>query len=829
MRLWRNACMIWMGVIFLFGITDAEARVIDPPAGNMAYQVGADEEITLHVNTTPDPGQTPALEWFVFTTSRTLSDIYIISEDSIQAYDSKLELAAFTYPFSHAAPTQPITTLKLSDIGLFPGDTLYYAYAYTPSDLNHISIRNVVTISITAADEGLIPFTSDTEIKGFLKRALRNITEPWTDVFGGGAYAPAPPGPPAPEPEGDAFESAQTVSGTNLQEEKVDEADLIKTDGSYLYIAPLYLGDTYRPVPDFLGTGNPSGDQAEPEIRVLRLAENPPSAVPVGGIPLDRHETVVNGLYLLSRQNTDSKNLLVTIGGRPEDLWGFWGMPYIWNSGKTEVVLYDVEAPATPRLVTRLALDGFLISSRMVGNTLYLVTRFTPKPVGYDFHPYWEDDQATNEILLEWTGLPELLPQFSVNGIYRGPLINTDHCYRTRESNTEYTTPNIITVTAIDIHDPENPVSRSFIGNAETFYMSANSLYIADTVYHGGTYAGIPELDAYTRSTTIHKFALEPEGPEYRGTGSVPGNLGWEADKKPFRMSERGEILRIASSIGRTSDGSASTRLTMLKETEAESDQLLSETAHIDGIGEEGERLYAVRYAGRYGYLVTFRVTDPLYIFDLSDPENPIQVGELHIDGYSDYLHPISETLLLGIGKDAVPATTATDFGGRGAWYQGVKLSLFDISNPADPREVDSEIIGKRGTESDVLYDHHALAYLPPGNGRPARLALPVQLHEASDGMSTYPWEYFEWTHTGLYMFDIEAPSLGGLNNAETGDIRPRGRIVAEHSSEEGPYFRWGFGWTDRAVIQGEAVHYIHNTGVWSANWGAGESGRGPQ
>ncbi|MCP4692304.1 MAG: hypothetical protein GY859_29940, partial [Desulfobacterales bacterium] len=176
--------------------------------------------------------------------------------------------------------------------------------------------------------------------------------------------------------------------------------------------------------------------------------------------------------------------------------------------------------------------------------------------------------------------------------------------------------------------------------------------------------------------TDLHKFNLTENGPVYRGSGSAPGNLGWEEDKKPFRMSHYNGVMRVATSLGDDWSGTSTTRLTLLRENPAATGDVLEEISHIDGIGEAGERLYAVRFLGARAYMVTFRVTDPVYVFDLSDPENPLQKGELHIDGYSDYLHPIGETLLLGIGKDAVPDDGSNDFGGRGAWYQGVKLSL---------------------------------------------------------------------------------------------------------------------------------------------------------
>jgi len=294
-------------------------------------------------------------------------------------------------------------------------------------------------------------------------------------------------------------------------------------------------------------------------------------------------------------------------------------------------------------------------------------------------------------------------------------------------------------------------------------------------------------------------------------------------------MSEHEDVLRIATSLGETWVGNSTTMLTLLRENSDGTVPALKEISHIDGIGKPGESLYAVRFAGDLAYMVTFRVTDPLYIFDLSDPLNPVQAGELQIDGYSDYLHPIGENLLLGMGKDAVPDTSSIDFGGRGAWYQGVKLALFDISNPADPRQVDSLVIGKRGTESHALYDHHALAYLPPEGDRPARLALPVELRDTMPsvpyGDPANPWFRYAWTHTGLYMFDIHT---GDLPGHETGIEKRGAMIVAERPDES--HDDWYWCWpTDRAVILGDSAHYVHGGEVWSATWGLGTDLVGPE
>ena len=151
-------------------------------------------------------------------------------------------------------------------------------------------------------------------------------------------------------------------------------------------------------------------------------------------------------------------------------------------------------------------------------------------------------------------------------------------------------------------------------------------------------------------------------------------------------------------------------RLTILKESAGALAVVgeLPNAARPEPLGKPGEQLYASRFIGNRGYLVTYRLTDPLYVLDLSDPADPKVAGELEVDGYSDYLFPLSENLLLGVGKDAISDGASGD--GRFAWYQGVKVSLIDVSDPARPREAARSIIGRRGTDATVLRDHHGIA-----------------------------------------------------------------------------------------------------------------------
>ena len=348
--------------------------------------------------------------------------------------------------------------------------------------------------------------------------------------------------------------------------------------------------------------------------------------------------------------------------------------------------------------------------------------------------------------------------------------------------------------------------------------MTPDSLYLATTQNEYSVFATDALFYNPDHKTAIHKFALMGNGIEYRGSGEVEGHLGWSEDKRSFRMGANGEedeYLNVVTSLGDTWDESSSTRLTVLKEDAGE----LQTVDIIDGIGKPGEQLYAARFFGDRAYLVTFRVIDPLYVVDLSDQNNPTIAGELEIDGYSDYLHPVGENLLLGIGKDAVPDDGSTDFGfARGAWYQGVKLSLFDVSELSAPAEINSLIYGKRGSESEVLYDHHGISFLPATDTRPARFSIPIQVHATEPD---FPWfdaekanAWYAFTRKGLYSFEAD---VSGLTEV--------GYIEADSTTGLEEFDFWGT-FPDRSVLVDDAVFYVHQGEVRSSVWGDGDRPR---
>lgn len=655
---------------------------------------------------------------------------------------------------------------------------------------------------------GLARFASAAELEDYLEGALRRQAGQPPPAAGEVDFSPGAPA---------------DVSSTNLQEIGVDEADRIKTDGRHLYVleSPVSI--------QTLDAGLlPDPGPSVARLRVLALSAGPPAATPVATLAWD-DGLPWQGAYLVTAATEPGwagPELLATLGasGTFYPYADAWFAPQLWRQGQVELRVLDVADPAAPVQRRRLGFDGQLVASRRIGSLLYLVLRHSAAPPEFIFYPAGAADQAHNERVLAASGLPDLLPDWRLDGVPQGDVVQAQDCSRP-SLDTAPAGPDLLLVVAVDLLLPDGPAAAACLtGPSETLYASPSALYLATAGQPYALPAAVGDEAVYPPEfrTDIHKFALTAAGPVYRGSGSVPGHLGWEQGQKSFRMGERGGVLRVASSLGEVWDGDPSTRVTLLAEANGRLDELshLPNAARPEPIGKPGERLYAARFVGERAYLVTFRVIDPLYVVDLSAPTDPRLAGSLELPGYAAYLHPLSDTLVLGVGKDAVPDGGVGD--GRGAWFQGLKLALFDVSDPAAPRLADSLVLGERGTESDLLFDHHALAWLPAAPGRPARLALPVRLHDIPPSQpGGAPWEYHQWRHTGLYLFEIHdgGPGPAGL--------RARGAVVA--ADLDRPGYDDGYYGEDRAVLQGEAVHYLHGNGVWSAPWADPGAAVGPQ
>ncbi len=596
-------------------------------------------------------------------------------------------------------------------------------------------------------------------------------------------------------------------SQTNLQEAGVDEADKIKTYQDMLYV----LEQCGASKSDNNILPPSSGAPPLTELELIDVSTSTSSILPyypqtssntclttykmdeqaattqqLSQLTLDSSYSSADGQLILNSTNNIADRLVWLSTSFNKDMWASWSYPYYWNEQSTQLQFFDLSNLGQPQLLSKTTLDGALISSRRIGDRLYLVSR---KNQSYN---------ATTK------ALPELTPndQTSIS------LVDAKNCYIPASLSQQNFDGTIITITSMSIKNPDDFFSSCIVGNIETVYVSLESLYVATSRYpytvleNAMIYDYVPEYE-----TDIHKFSLQTDQFSYKGSISIPGHLGWDADKKSFRFGENNGVLKVASSIGETWTNNSRTRVSVIKENT--NSNTLEEISFLDNLGKPGEKLYAARFIGNKGYLVTFKITDPLILLDFSVPESPVIQGELEISGYSDYLHPINDNYLLGIGKEAIADSSNDPFNDGGAWYQGLKLSLFDISSGSNLKTINSVVIGNRGTQSAVLSDHHALAWLAADDGENFRLVIPIDENTTKNQWNYYntPSAYYDWTQTGAYVFDINtnnsSPSLALTGSFITESLNLKQQQVYSN--------------IERVVLQGSTLHYVHNNQVYSS------------
>ncbi len=642
------------------------------------------------------------------------------------------------------------------------------------------------TFTVHASDEDVLhPFRSDAAMEDYLKQGMIGGA---STAFNQAAFQTF-----SVSESADSSSSASTtrVSTTNVQKTGVDEADIIKTDGEHLYV--LRNCGFENCVATFaLNSETPSAE----EVGVYQ----PPTEI-------NDFSSSTGSMYLIEDSPTGN-DLLVTLSGfNPYVAWlDIWG----WGSNEVEIEFLDAADPANLSLSERMVIEGSLISSRRIGDSLFVVTRYSPSVDGFVPYAFDEETQQANETALAEATLTTLVPKVDFPDEDPRDLIQSKDCYIATNSLDENYNPSIITVTTIPLASPQEFSSTCFLGNTETVFMTTDALYLATTQNEYDILAVDSLFYDPEHITSIHKFTLEEGVITYAASGEARGHLGWAEDKRSFRMGtggENGEYLNIATSIGSTWNETSSTRLTVLKEN----GNRLETVDFIDGIGKPGEQLFAARFIGSRAYLVTFQIIDPLYVVDLSDQENPTIAGELEIEGYSDYLHPVDENLLLGFGKDAIPDDGSSDFGfARGAWYQGVKVSLFNVADPSNPTEINALVYGKRGSESELLTDHHAISFLPTSAFFPYRFAIPIQVNETEPDFEWFdpesPSAWYSFTNKGLYTFEVTDQGV-----METGYIEGDS---TDEVLDFAPFFS-SFG--DRSVLLDNAVFYVHEGEVIAA------------
>ncbi len=549
---------------------------------------------------------------------------------------------------------------------------------------------------ITASGHQLVTFRSYDEVRTFLQSKSVACSRSYLQ---GGALRAGPSNLLSLSSNTAQPSSSPSHSETNNQVAGVDEPDTVKTDGRYVYTVTnnsLAILEAYPPT----------------NARVV-------ASVAVNG-------TILGVLVYNDR---------LAIIGESGRTWGGFeysraSVPLYWpQDGNATVWVYDIAERSNPVLKRTVTVAGDFVSSRLIGDFVYLVASRQAYACG---GPVYFPTRTING------NLARLGPQ----QIYHSDIADYSHSFTS--------------VVGLNIgNDSKEPTVESFLlGTSGTVYVSLRDIYLTSP---------IADRDG---GTAIHRISIDQGTIRYEATGEVPGHI-----LNQFSMDENGEYFRVATTAWRQSplailSSTTSPRAGPLSGLTT-SLYVLNRELHIvgrlEGLGEN-EQFHSARFVGNRAYLVTFKKVDPLFVIDLSQPRRPRVLGELHVTGYSDYLQPYDETHLIGIGKE-------TEDAGSFAWYQGVKVSLFDVSNPADPVETAKYVIGGRGSNSPALSEHKAVLFDRDRN----LLVIPVEVAMRPENVTVPAWQWGTIVWQGAYVFRVSPEKglvfRGGITHFSDGEL----------------------------------------------------------
>lgn len=546
-------------------------------------------------------------------------------------------------------------------------------------------------------------------------------------------------------------------STTNVQEAGVDEPDIVKTDGKRIVAVSggvLYHIDV-------------AGD--DPAV-VATYDLWPWTNSFGGGWRLPDSQLFLRGDTALVMMSGDSH----TLGGAREP--------------KIQVVQFDLAEPSVLRVERSMSVDGRLVSARLVGDRASLVVSSQPRIDREFVYPATRFESsisraaranrnAIRESTLEhWVPAYELKVRDSAG--VRGTMVDCSATFAPQE----FSGFGLLSVLNFDLSgDIRMGSVASVLAGGDTVYASSERLYVASRRWIDRV--DFDAADAGRTTTHIHRFDVSgPDGPVYEASGAVNGLL-----LNQFAMSEHDGHLRVASTNlpvwgwWRDDGTTSESRVDVLERDGGR----LRVVGSVKGLGR-GERIFAVRFIGEMGYVVTFRQVDPLYTIDLSDPTDPQVLGELKIPGYSAYLHPIGEDLLLGVGQDA-------DEQGR---LRGTQVSLFDVSDPANPQRTHQFKL-PRYSRTEVEFNHRAFLYWP----QTGLAVLPVGWWGYKDGSGE--WESYH----GALALRVGPEGIERLGTIEH-------ELDGEALKKQSGYYRWMHAPIRRSLVIGDGLFTLSDAGL---------------
>ncbi|RHW35817.1 hypothetical protein D1B33_11990 [Lysinibacillus yapensis] len=446
-------------------------------------------------------------------------------------------------------------------------------------------------------------------------------------------------------------EASSSHSSTNNQVEGIEEGDVVVTDGRYIYS----IVDQQIVIID---ARNPKNLKVANKIK-LEGNRNPMQLMLHDGMLI-----VIADEYIEMKKDGYSNGISMT-----------------------KAAFYNIKDAENPKLIREVGQDGYMNGIRKYGNTLYIVTNKMPdywlltKEKEVELRPYTYDSKQAESIK------PMNIDQLTIL-----PGANE---------------PNYTIISAVDLKNfgSSKVETKGYLGGSSALYMSEHALYLTAVNYRAFMGDSVEEattdmaiLPAGATNTEIFKFKIEGQRVDFTASTFIKGSI-----LNQFSMDEHNGYFRVATTEGDfwgSADNASKNHLFVY-------DENLMKIGEVTDLAR-GEKIYSARFMGDKAYIVTFKQVDPLFVIDLANPEKPRVLGELKIPGFSNYLHPLGENHLIGIGYDTetrVDESMKQPFVTRA----GMKVSLFDITDFANPKEQDSVVIGGRGTYSEIEYNHKAL------------------------------------------------------------------------------------------------------------------------
>ncbi len=547
-------------------------------------------------------------------------------------------------------------------------------------------------ISLSEESSALHTFASKKEMESYIKEMALDSYIPRyydygviaVDEAGGGVLG-------APEAANDAATADQKVAdvtGTNLQEDDVDESDILKHNGDYIFF--------YNRAQNIIHISS-----------FLDLSLGQESAITPITLPVNTflQAMFINGDKLIMISNEQRYYY-----AQKMDIAIDTFMPQQTEDTTFNVRIYDIADINHIQELSNTTLDGTFQNSRIIGSDLYVISQFSPRLTIEYPRIYIDTNKCKEEItpMLDYVEgryvaecgnyyhdngryyrydytKPTIKEAYLIPTINKGErdLITHDTFYAPHKLNQF---PTITSISKFDITSNSFDSSISLAGNTNKLYASSKNIYLT-SVHYPYYY----DFRNFQERETIYKFSIGDDF-DYQAKGFVDGVM-----LNQFSMSEKDDILRVASTTGQGWRGDTNNYIFTLRQE----DKKLQIEGTLSGLGHAGERIRGVRFLGDRGYVVTFRQTDPFYTLDLSNPVNPRQVGELNVTGFSSYIHPVDDNFVLTLGRDAT-------LDGRQA---GFKVSLYDISDFANPIKADEKIYSASLSGFDAEYNHQAFIY----------------------------------------------------------------------------------------------------------------------